>query len=46
MQLAHLNISPVAVLGPLGLLEWPDEGFSLGRHQHFSLSKEPQTLMY
>ena len=46
MQLAHLKTSSVVVLGPLDLLEWPDEGFSLGRHQQFSLTKEPQTLMY
>ena len=42
MQLAHLKTSPVVVLGPLDLLEWPDEGFSLGRHHHFSLNKEPK----
>ena len=46
MQLAHFKTSPGVVLGPLELLEWPDEGFSLGGHYQFSLTKEPQTLMY
>ena len=46
MQLAHLKTSPGDVLGPLELLEWPDEGFSLGRHHQLSLTKEPHTLMY
>ena len=41
MQLAHLKTSPVVVLGPLDLLEWPDGGFRLGRHHQFSLTKDP-----
>ena len=46
MQLAHLKTSPIVILGPMDLPEWPDEGFSHGRHHQFSLTKEPQLLMY
>ena len=39
MQLAHLKTSPVLVLGPLELLEWPNETFAVGQHQQFSSTK-------
>ena len=38
MQLAHLKTSPVVVLGPLELLEWPNETFALIKHHQFSLT--------
>ena len=41
MQLAHLKKAQVVVLGPLELLEWPNETFSVGQHHKFSLTKEP-----
>ena len=41
MQLAHLKTSPVVVLGPLELLEWPNETFSVGKHHQLRLTKEP-----
>ena len=41
MQLAHLKTSPVVVLGPLELLEWPNETFAVGQPHQFSLTKEP-----
>ena len=46
MQLAHLKTSQVLVLGPLKLLEWPNETFSVGQHHQFSLTKEPLALIY
>ena len=42
MQLAHLKTSPVVVLGPLELLEWPNETFAVGQHHQFSLTKTPE----
>ena len=44
MQLAHHKISPVVVLGPLELLEWPNETFAVGQHHQISLNKEPLSL--
>ena len=41
MQLAHIKTSPVVVLGPLELLEWPNETFSVGQHHQLRLTKEP-----
>ena len=46
MQLAHLKTSPEVVLGPLELLEWPNETLVVGQHHQFSLTKEPLSLMY
>ena len=46
MQLAHPKTFPVVVLGPLELLEWLDEGFSVGPQHQYSLFKEPDTLMF
>ena len=46
MQLAHLKTSPVVVLGPLELLEWPNETFAVGKHHQISLTKERLRLMY
>ena len=46
MQLAHLKISPVVVLGPLDLLELQKETFAVDQHHQFSLTKEPLSLMY
>ena len=46
MQLAHLEKSPVVVLGPLELLEWPNETLAVGQHHQFSLTKEPLSIMY
>ena len=46
MQLAHLKTSPVVVLGPLELLEWPNETFAVGQHHQFSVTKEPLASMY
>ena len=44
MQLAHLKTSPVVVLGPLDLLEWPNETFAVGQHHQFCLTKERLSL--
>ena len=46
MQLAHLIISAVVVLGLLDLLEWQKETFPVGQHHQFSLTKEHLSLMY
>ena len=45
MQLANLKTSPAVVLGPLELLEWPNETFVVGQHHQFSLTKEPLRLV-
>ena len=46
MHLAYLKISQVNVLGPLELLEWPNETLTVRQHHQFSLTKEPLSLMY
>ena len=46
MQFAHLKTSPVHVLGPLESLQWPNQGFAVGGHHQFSLTKEPLASMY
>ena len=46
IQLAHQKTSPVVVLGPLELLEWPNVTFAVGQHHQISLTKEPQNLKY
>ena len=46
MQLAYFLTSPVVVLGPLELLERPNETFSVGQHLQFSFTKEPLSLMF